>query len=212
LNKAYTEVEADFDIRASGGGASGIEDYVGTITYDGTGNWSLTATVNYGGIIDPGYPATGTHAVTTTNVLPDTAATTTSINGNYTLVDLSAQLSNGNIYGYEATITLTNGTISGMFTENNAGTITTGNPATGQWSVTNGVVTSVGAASGAVSADGDLIVLADTNSGDDPYINVAVLRGTATEPLASPRPKTPTEPLWRRARVPEPIRWQPTAH
>jgi hypothetical protein len=49
--------------------------------------------------------------------------------------------------------------------------------------VTNGVVTSVGAASGAVSADGDLIVLADTNSGDDPYINVAVRRGSGVTPV-----------------------------
>src|ERR1700734_1820119 len=45
-----------------------------------------------------------------------------------------------------------------------------------------GVLTSVGSASGAVSADGDLIVLADTNSGDDPYINVAVARGTGVTP------------------------------
>jgi hypothetical protein len=115
-------------------------------------------------------------------VVPNATATTASINGNYTLVDLSAQLSSGNIYGYDATITLTNGIISGTYTENNGGTITTGNPAGGQWSVTNGVVTSVGSSTGAVSADGDLIVLADTNSGDDPYINVAVLRGSGVTP------------------------------
>jgi hypothetical protein len=36
----------------------------------------------------------------------------------------------------------------------------------------------VGAAQGAVSADGDLIILAATNSGDDPFVNVAVRRGT----------------------------------
>jgi hypothetical protein len=111
-------------------------------------------------------------------VLPKANATTASINGNYTLVDISAQLSTGNIYGYLATITLTNGVISGTYTQNMAGTITTGNPASGQWSVSNGVLTSVGSGSGAISADGDLIVLADTNSGDDPYINVAVARGT----------------------------------
>lgn len=117
-------------------------------------------------------------------VLPDANATTASINGNYTLVDISAQLSTGNIYGYLATITLTNGVISGTYTQNMAGTITTGNPASGQWSVSNGVLTSVGSASGAVSADGDLIVLADTNSGDDPYINVAVARGTGVTPAS----------------------------
>jgi hypothetical protein len=110
--------------------------------------------------------------------LPNTNATTASINGNYTLVDISSQLSSGNLYGYVATITLNNGTITGTYTENLAGTITTGNPASAQWSVANGLVTSVGAAQGAVSADGDLIILADTNSGDDPFVNVAVRRGT----------------------------------
>jgi PASTA domain len=115
-------------------------------------------------------------------VLPDANATTASINGNYTLVDISAQLSTGNIYGYLATITLANGVISGTYIQNMAGTITTGNPASGQWSVSHGVLTSVGSGSGAVSADGDLIVLADTNSGDDPYINVAVARGTGVTP------------------------------
>jgi hypothetical protein len=114
-------------------------------------------------------------------VLPNSNTTTATINGNYTLVDLSAQLSNGAIYGYEATITLTNGAISGTFTQNTAGTISTGT-ASGQWSVSNGVLTSVGSGSGAVSADGDLIVLADTNSGDDPYINVAVRRGSGVTP------------------------------
>jgi hypothetical protein len=111
-------------------------------------------------------------------VLPNASATTTSIDGNYTLVDLTAQLGTGVVSGYDATITLTNGTISGTYTENDGGTITTGNPASGQWTVANGLVTAVGSAAGAVSADGDLIVLADTNAGDDPYINVAVRRGT----------------------------------
>ena len=124
----------------------------------------------------------GTASSIAVSILPDANATTDSINGNYTLVDLTAQVSNGNIYGYDATITLTNGVISGTYTENMGGIITSGNPASGQWSVTNGVVTSVGSASGAVSADGDLIVLADTNSGDDPYINVAVRRGSGVTP------------------------------
>src|SRR3984957_2022238 len=51
-------------------------------------------------------------------VLPVANATTASINGNYTLVDISAQLSTGNIYGYLATITLTNGVFSGRYTQN----------------------------------------------------------------------------------------------
>jgi hypothetical protein len=120
----------------------------------------------------------GTPPLAAIDVLPNANATTASINGNYTLADISAQLSTGNMYGYLATLTVTNGNVSGTYTQNMAGTITTGNPASAQWTVTNGIVTSVGAASGAVSADGDLIVLADTNSGDDPSVNVAVLRGT----------------------------------
>jgi len=110
-------------------------------------------------------------------VLPNTNATTASINGNYTLVDISSQLSSGNMYGYVGTGTLNNGTVTGTVTQNTAGTIST-HAASAQWTVTNGILTSVGAAKGAVSADGDLIVLADTNSGDDPFVNVAVRRGT----------------------------------
>ncbi len=110
-------------------------------------------------------------------VLPNTNATTASINGNYTLVDISAQLSSGNMYGYVATGTVENGTVAGTVIQNTAGTIST-HPGSAQWTVTNGMVTSVGAAQGAVSADGDLIILADTNSGDDPFVNVAVRQGT----------------------------------
>ncbi len=130
-----------------------------------------------GDVIVSGNITSGMPPAIAISVLPNANATTASINGNYTLVDLSAQLSNGAIYGYAATITLTNGTISGTFTQNTGGTISNGT-ASGQWSVSNGLLTSAGSGSGAVSADGDLIVLADTNSGDDPSINVAVRRGT----------------------------------
>ena len=74
---------------------------------------------------------------------------------------------------YVATIAVANGAVTGTYIENNAGTITTGNPTSGTWSVANGVVTSTaftaGAnGTGAVSADGDLIVLADTTQNDLP--------------------------------------------
>ncbi len=111
-------------------------------------------------------------------VLPNAGATTASIDGNYTLVDLTASLGTGAVSGYEATITLANGTISGTYVENSGGTITTGNPASGTWSVTNGVVTAVGYGAGAVSSDGDLIVLADTTAGDNPSINIALRQGS----------------------------------
>jgi hypothetical protein len=115
-------------------------------------------------------------------VLPNATATTASIDGNYTLVQLSAQLTTGNIYGYEGTITLTNGNVTGTYTENGSGTITTGIPAGALWTVTSGIVTSVAQGAGAVSADGDLIVLADTHTGDDPFISVAVPQGTGVTP------------------------------
>ena len=111
-------------------------------------------------------------------VLADASATTNSISGNYTLIHIDAQLSTGTIDGFEGTIALANGNISGTYTENAGGTITTGNPASGHYTAANGVVTTVGEASGAVSTDGNLIVLADTNSGDNPQIDVLLHRGT----------------------------------
>jgi PASTA domain len=158
-------------------------------TYTVTTTNAIPSLNGYGGI--EGVNADSVAAVSTTSgtpptiaigVVPNANATTNSINGNYTLVDISAQLSTGIVYGYEATITVNNGTVTGTYTQNMGGTITTGNPASAQWTVTNGILTSVGSASGAVSNDGDLIVLADTNSGDDPYVNVAVLRGTGVTP------------------------------
>ena len=213
LNNTYASAIAFFADPVGGSPVS--FDAAGTGTFNGSGTYSSTATLNYAGTIVPGFSSTNAYAVSTAdavpslvlggtggiegansdalavvgitsgtapsilvNVLPNTSATTASINGNYTLINITAHLGTGVISGYEGTGTLTNGAISGTYTENNGGTITTGNPASGQWTVANGVVTSVGAALGAVSADGDLIVLADTNAGDDPYINVALRQGT----------------------------------
>ena len=114
----------------------------------------------------------------TVSVLPNASATTASVDGNYTLVDITASLTTKAISVYDATITLTNGTIAGTYVQNNGGTVTGGFTASGQWSVTNGTVTASQYGTGAVSADGDLVVLADTTSGDDPSINVAVRQGT----------------------------------
>ena len=114
----------------------------------------------------------------TVGVMPNATATTASIDGNYTLVDFTATYNTQTISGYDATITVANGVVTGTYIQNNAGTITTGNPATGTWAVTNGVVTATDYGSGAVSADGDLIVLADTTTTDNPSIHVAVRRGS----------------------------------
>jgi hypothetical protein len=146
-------------LTTSGGGMSGIEGVNGD------------ATVGVG-------LASGTAPNIAIGVLPNASATTNSISGNYTLVHIDAQPSTGTIDGFEGTIALTNGNISGTYTENAGGTITTGNSASGHYTALNGVVTTVGEASGAVSADGNLIVLGDTNSGDSPQIDVLLHRGT----------------------------------
>jgi hypothetical protein len=119
----------------------------------------------------------GTAPGLSVGVLPNASATTASIDGDYTLVNITASLSTKAVSVYEATITVTAGVVAGTYIENNAGTITTDNPTNETWSVANGTVTAV-SGSGAVSANGDLIVLADTHANDNPSIEVALLRGS----------------------------------
>ncbi len=121
--------------------------------------------------------ASGTQPQLYVAVLPNTSATTDSVNGNYTAVFISAAVSTGDIEASEGPLTLTNGAFSGTLTSNTAGTITTGNPNQGQFTVTSGILTQPGTGAGAVSADGDLIVKADISSGDDPTIYVWVRQG-----------------------------------
>ena len=139
--------------------------------------------------------AIGVMPAISVGVLPNATATTASIDGNYTLVNITGTyLSTGGGYSspvsaYVATIAVANGAVTGTYVENNAGTITTGNPTSGTWSVANGAVTSTaftaGAnGTGAVSADGDLIVLADTTQNDPSSIEVAVRRGTGVTQAA----------------------------
>jgi hypothetical protein len=112
-------------------------------------------------------------------VLPNASATTASIDGNYTLVNITGTYYAEAVSVYDATITVASGAVIGTYVENNAGTITTGNPFTGTWSVTNGAITVTAYGSGAVSADGDLIVLSnDAPPRANPSIEVAVRRGT----------------------------------
>lgn len=211
MDKAYGEIVADFHLQSGGG--FGILDYAGTDAYDGDGNRSITATIDFNGISAANQQSTTTYAVTTANaipsldgaggiqgananlavdgtvvagvsplfvvdVLPDTSATTDSVSGNYTLAFLTASVSTGVISGGEGPITFTNGTISGSYTANSGGTITTGNAASGQYTVSNGSVSLVGEASGSISADDNLIILADTTSGDDPQVTLLLHRGS----------------------------------
>ena len=120
----------------------------------------------------------GTPSAIGVSVLPNTAATTDSINGNYKQVSITANLTTSAVKATEGTITLTNGAITGTLTYNTGGTITTGNQASGQLTVANGIITVADEGSGAVSADGDLAVVADTTSGDNPQIVVVVSQGT----------------------------------
>jgi hypothetical protein len=112
-------------------------------------------------------------------VLPKTSATTDSVNGKYTQVALYGHVGTGDIEADEGQTTLTNGSVSRTYTSNTAGTIVTGNTYSGTFTISNGLVAvGGGKEQGAVSADGDLAVVADTNSGDDPSIAVLLLQGT----------------------------------
>jgi beta-lactam-binding protein with PASTA domain len=111
-------------------------------------------------------------------VLPDATAKTDSVNGTYTQVVITAELGTGDIKASEGTTTLTNGTITGTLTSNTSGAITTGNRVSGQFTIASGLVTLPGDGAGAVSADRDLSIFADTNSGDNPNIGALVPQGS----------------------------------
>jgi hypothetical protein len=115
------------------------------------------------------------------DVLPDTSATTDSVNGNYTQVSITAKPIGGNVASELSNITLTNGTLSGTTTINTGGTISTStNTASGEFTITGGILSFGNAgAAGAVSADDDLIVVADITAGDAPQIFAAVPQATA---------------------------------
>ena len=115
------------------------------------------------------------------DVLSDTSATTDSVNGNYTQVSITAKPIDGNVASELSNITLTNGTLSGTTTINTGGTISTStNTASGEFTITGGILSFGNAgAAGAVSADDDLIVVADITAGDAPQIFAAVPQATA---------------------------------
>jgi hypothetical protein len=126
----------------------------------------------------------GTPPVFAYAVLPNANATTDTANGNYTQVAIVAQLGTGVIKGNEGPITLTNGSVTGTLSSNTAGSIVTGVATSGTFTISSGLVSvGAGAEQGGISADGDLIVVADTESGDNPSIAVLVLQGTGvTQP------------------------------
>jgi hypothetical protein len=113
------------------------------------------------------------------NVIPNASATTDSVNGNYTQVSITGKPISGNVASELSNITLTNGILSGTTTINTGGTISTStSTSSGQFTITGGILTFVDASLGAVSADGNLIVAADTTAGDAPQIFAAVPQAT----------------------------------
>jgi hypothetical protein len=124
-------------------------------------------------------------------VLPNTNATTASINGTYAGVVIRGD-GNGHFLAREGSgLTLSNGTISGSLTTNDYGSTPSTVSVSSSYSVTTGtgLITTVGSLipadsssegsfSGAISADGDLIVLADLGSGDPVTAAVFLQQGT----------------------------------
>jgi hypothetical protein len=122
-------------------------------------------------------------------VLPNTNATTASINGTYAGVVIRGD-GNGHFLAREGSgLTLSNGTISGSLTTNDYGSAPSTVSVSSSYSVTTGLITTVGSLipadsssegsfSGAISADGDLIVLADLGSGDPVTAAVFLQQGT----------------------------------
>lgn len=122
-------------------------------------------------------------------VLPNTNATTASINGTYAAVVIRAD-GNGHFLAREGSgLTLSNGTISGSLTTNDFGSPLSTVSVSTTYSVSAGLITTgnelipalgntEGNFSGAVSADGDLIVLADLGSGDPVTAAVFLHQGT----------------------------------
>jgi hypothetical protein len=124
-------------------------------------------------------------------VLPNTNATTASINGTYAAVVVRAD-GNGHFLAREGSgLTLSNGTVSGSLTTNDYGSTPSTVSVSSTYSVTTGTgsITTVGSLipadgssegsfSGAISADGDLIVMADLGSGDPVTAAVFLKQGT----------------------------------
>lgn len=124
-------------------------------------------------------------------VLPNTNATTASIDGAYAAVVLRGD-GNGYFLAREGSgLTLSNGTMSGSLTTHDYGSTPSTVSVSSSYSVTTGtgLITTVGSLipadsssegsfSGAISTDGDLIVLADIGSGDPVNAAVFLHQGT----------------------------------
>jgi hypothetical protein len=105
-----------------------------------------------------------------------TAAT---INGVYTMVSLSTGSSLATIDGKAFFVGMAGGVFAGVYDENNAGTPSTGKSASGTYILAadgtmNMVMTGGQALTGVVSADGNVFVLTDMTSGQQPTLLVGI--------------------------------------
>jgi hypothetical protein len=102
-----------------------------------------------------------------------TGVTTATLNGVYTLVSLSTSSAAGTVGRYYS-VGVANGAFAGAYVENNAGTSSASNAVSGTYTAADdGAMTAVvtGATgpltlTGAMSADGNVFVLADVTSGE----------------------------------------------
>jgi len=145
--------------------------------------------VNGDAIVAAEYMTSGSEPAIYLAVLPDTNATTASINGTYAAVILRTD-GNGNLLAREGSgLTLSNGNMSGSLTTNDYGSPLSSVSVSSTYSVAAGLITTgaelipalgntEGNFSGAVSADGDLIVMADLGSGDPVTAAVFLHQGT----------------------------------
>jgi beta-lactam-binding protein with PASTA domain len=153
----------------------------GAITF-GTGGAGLSGAVSADGDLVVMAPITsngnGSTSDITVAVKQGSGLSAATFDGVYTNVALGGTSTSGS-YGLVETIYAHgDGTYTGTYTFNNAGTVTTGNPDSGTYTVSaNGalVITSQGVVStGQISADGNVYVLSDVNSGQPPAVAVGV--------------------------------------
>jgi hypothetical protein len=142
---------------------------------DGSGSLGGVEGANDDAMVEAGGMASGSYPSIYVGVLPNTSATTDSVNGTWAQVALIAK--SGDVVAEEGTTVFTNGNATYSRTSNNAGTLGT-DSGSFSYTVTSGIFTVSGASAGAVSADGDLIIAADTTSGDAPSIFAGVLQGS----------------------------------
>jgi hypothetical protein len=110
-------------------------------------------------------------------VRPNASANTASFPSTVTAVLLGVAANGSSVIASEGTLTLGNGVAFGTLATNQAGTVGSNTLLAIPYAVANGVI-SFGNYTGAVGADGNLTVLADLTSGNQPGVGVLLTQGT----------------------------------